>query len=96
MNKKAIILALALPVCAGVFAQGLHKEITVEQQIVPKKRDASRITVLPTVTLPPIQPVRLSFSDRVVTSRPASTITTLEPVAFGDKLYTSPYRGYVA
>lgn len=96
MNKKAIILALALPVCAGVFAQGLHKEITVEQQIVPKKRDASRITVLPTVTLPPIQPVRLTFSDRVVTSRPASTITTLEPVAFGDKLYTSPYRGYVA
>lgn len=96
MNTRTIILALGLSACAGMSAQGLHKEITVEQEIVPQKRDASRITVLPTVTLPPIQPARLSFSDRVVTTRVPNAITTLEPVAFGDKLYTSPYRGYVA
>ena len=96
MNTRTIILALGLSVCAGMSAQGLHKEITVEQEIVPQKRDASRITVLPTVSLPPIQPARLSFSDRVVTTRVPNSITTLEPIAFGDKLYTSPYRGYVA
>lgn len=96
MNKRIIILALGLTLCAGVFAQGLHKEITVEQQIVPKKREASRIKVLPTLSLPAIQPVKLNFSDRVITARVPNAITTLEPIAFGDKLYTSPYKGYVA
>jgi len=96
MDKRTIILAFGLSLCTGAFAQGLHKEITVEQEIVPQKRDASRITVLPTVTLPTIQPARLNYSDRVVTSRVPNAITTLEPIAFGDKLYTSPYKGYVA
>jgi len=96
MNKRIMIFTLGLSVCTGIFAQGLHKEITVEQQIVPEKREASRITVLPTVTLPAIHPARLSFSDRVVTTRVPNSITPLEPIAFGDKLYTSPYRGYVS
>lgn len=96
MNKRIFILALGLTIGMSAFSQGLHKEITVDQQIVPKKRDASRITVLPTLNLPPLQPARLSFSERVVTTRVPNSITTLEPVAFGDKLYTSPYRGYVA
>ena len=86
MNKRIIILALGLTLCAGVFAQGLHKEITVEQQIVPKKREASRIKVLPTLSLPAIQPVKLNFSDRVITARVPNAITTLEPIAFGAKL----------
>ncbi len=51
-------LALAMP---GVStAQDLHKEITVEQEIVPAKRDASRIMVHPALTLPPLQASSLS------------------------------------
>lgn len=96
MTKRNFIFTLAILASSAMMGQGLHKEITVEQEIVPLKRDASRITVLPTVSLPAITPARLSFSDRVVTTQVPNTITTLEPVAYGDNLYSSPYRGYVA
>lgn len=96
MNKRIITLALGLSFIAGMSAQGLHKEITVEQEIVPQKRDASRISVLPTISLPAIQPAKLNFSDRVITARVPGAITTLEPVSYGDQLYMSPYKGYVA
>lgn len=95
MNKRTTIIATGLALCIQTFAQGLHKEINVEQEIVPVKREASRITVLPTLNLPPINRPQLSFSDRVVTARVPNSISTLDPVAFGDKLYTSPYRGYL-
>lgn len=86
-------LALAMP---GVSAaQDLHKEITVEQEIVPARRDASRIMVHPAISLPPLQASSLTFSDRTVTTEVPNTITILDPVAWGDRLYASPYRGYV-
>ena len=97
MTRRYIIplcaLALAMP---GVLkAQDLHKEITVEQEIIPAKRDASRIMVHPALTLPPLRESALSFSDRTVTTDVPNSISILDPVAWGDKLYASPYRGYV-
>ena len=95
MKKIALIasvFALFSPGCP--WAQDLHKDINVEQAITPTKRDASRISILPTVTLPPIQAATLNYSNKVVTTRVPNSFTTLDPVAWGDKLYTSPYRGY--
>ena len=90
----SVSLGLILPLCT--FAQGLHKEINVEQKIEPVKREAARINLLPSLQLPPVARPQLSFSDRVVTAHVPNTINTLDPVAFGDRLYVSPYRGYVA
>lgn len=95
MKKIALIasvFALFSPGCP--WAQDLHKDINVEQAITPTKRDASRISILPTVTLPPIQAATLNYSNKVVTTRVPNSFTTLDPVAWGDKLYTSPYCGY--
>lgn len=95
MNIRTAILALGLGVATLASAQGLHKEINVDQKIEPVKRDASRINVLPTLQLPAVSRPQLSFSDRVVTTRVPNAITTLAPMAYGDKLYESSYRGYV-
>lgn len=95
MNIRTAILALGLSAGLIASAQGLHKEINVDQKIEPVKRDASRINVLPTLQLPAVSRPQLAFSDRVVTARVPNTIPTLAPMAYGDKLYESPYRGYV-
>ena len=96
MNTRSIIFSICLAIGAPLFGQGLHKEINVEQEIVPVKRDAARITILPTLQLPPVSRPQLAFSNRVVTTRVPNSITTLEPVAYGENLFSSPYRGYVA
>lgn len=88
----ASVFALFSPGCP--WAQDLHKDITVEQAVTPAKREASRITVLPTVQLTPVKAASLNYSSKVVTTNVPNTFTTLDPVAWGDKLYTSPYRGY--
>lgn len=96
MKLRNIFLPLiAFAVPAWLSAQDLHKEITVEQEIVPAKRDASRIMVHPAVKLPPLKSSQLSFSDRTVTTGVPNSITILDPVAWGDRLYSSPWRGYV-
>lgn len=93
--RIAFISLCAAVATLGASAQGLHKEINVDSRIDPVKRDASRINVLPTLQLPPLSREQLTFSDRTVTSRLADTSPVLAPVAYGDKLYHSPYRGYV-
>lgn len=95
MNIRTAILALGLASGILASAQGLHKEINVEQEIVPVKRDASRINILPTLRLPAVSRPQLAFSDRVVTTRVPNAISTLAPMAYGNRLYESPYRGYV-
>lgn len=100
MNRKLFITTLfaslaslsALPSAA----QELHKEITVEQEIVPTKRDASRMNVLPTVSLPAVQVPALQYSSRAVTSNVPAALTVLEPVGWGDRLFVpdSTSRGY--
>lgn len=95
MKKIAILSSLfALGFSGSVWAQELHKDITVEQEITPSRREASRIAVLPSVSLSPVKASTLSYSNKVVTTRVPNTFTMLDPVAWGDKIYTSPYRGY--
>lgn len=48
MKKTAILSSLfALLFSGSVMGQELHKDITVEQEITPSRREASRIAVLP-------------------------------------------------
>lgn len=89
----ASVFALFFPGCP--WAQELHKDIDVEQAITPAKREAARIPILPTVKLSPVKASTLSYSSKVVTTRVPNTFSTLDPVAWGDKIYVSPYRGYL-
>lgn len=94
MKKLSIIISLlALPTLLA--AQGLHKDIDVEQSITPVKRDASRINVLPTVSLPLLSRPQLSYSDWAGEVRVNPQIRVLDPVAWNPRPYGASSRGYV-
>lgn len=98
--KKSFIHLLLLSLLSSVFplsasAQGLHKDIDVEQAVTPEKRDAARIAVLPTVRLSPVTAPKLSYSSKVVSTSVPASFSVLDPVAWGDKTCSDPYRGYV-
>lgn len=94
MKKLSTTLALlVLPVV--MMAQGLHKDIDVESSVTPSKREATRISVLPSVSLPPLKPLQLSFSDQVYTTRVPSLISVLDPVAWNPRPFGADSRGYL-
>ena len=94
MKLRIISAALILAASLGASAQSLEQEITVEHEAVPEYRDVTRPYYAPAIKLPTITPKRLGYSARPVSISIPGTISTLEPAAFADTLYTSPYRGY--
>lgn len=96
MKSRISLLPLFILSTASVSAQGLHQQIKVEREIIPVKREASRLNILPQLQLSPLPPTQLNYSDKVITANVPNTFTMLAPVAWGEKLYTSPYRGYLA
>ena len=95
MKRISIISSIfALLGAAPAIGQELHKDITVEQRVNPSHRDAARIGVLPTVSLPPVKTAELTYSNKVVTTNVPNTYTMLDPVSWGESLFTSQYRGY--
>ncbi|MCH5325685.1 MAG: hypothetical protein J1E29_00605, partial [Duncaniella sp.] len=99
--RRYIIPILLLPI-ASLFAAAqtprngtLHKDIEVEQQTAPTRRDAARISVLPEVTLPALAKKQLLFSDRVVTAPVPNVASSLAPVAWTDPEAFTSQRGYV-
>lgn len=97
MRLRYITLGLAAALgMAAASAQSLKKEITVEHDIVPEKREATRLNIMPTLNLSPISATRLNYSERTLSSRIPGALTTLGPAAVDDGLYMSPYRGYAS
>lgn len=96
MTLRYITLALASALALSASAQSLTKEITVEHEIIPEQREATRLNFMPSINLSPITATRLSYSERVASSRIASALTILEPAAFDDAIYVSPFKGYAA
>lgn len=95
MKRISIISSIfALLGAAPAIGQELHKDITVEQRVNPSHRDAARIGVLPTVSLSPVKTAELTYSNKVVTTNVPNTYTMLDPVSWGESLFTSQYRGY--
>ena len=58
------ILGAALAMPGAMTADDLNKEITVEKDIVPQEREASRLNRLPQLSLSPVQAKKLSWTDR--------------------------------
>ncbi len=94
--KHLIISLAALSAAASLGAQSLNKEITVERDIVPDRREATRLGFTPAVTLRPLTMRQLTYSRNSVTAPVTPAVTVLDPAAYADSIYTSPYDGYAA
>lgn len=97
MKNKIYAAALtAVLIPAGAMAQEqLSKEITVEREIVPEVRAASRLDLYPRqLTFTP-QNRSLGFSDGSVRAEVNPGIAMLEPAATEPAAAPTPYRGYL-
>ncbi len=94
--KSQYIAAIFLT--ASAYAAGeeqLSKEITVEREIVPEVRAASRLNLYPRAIPYKPQGKSLNLSEPENTVPVPATITTLEPAATEPAVEPAPWRGYV-
>ena len=89
----SLAVALATAGIAGA-ADDLTKEITVEKDIVPQEREASRLNRTPSLSLPKIDMKRLRWSDTAVPAPVTNSISLLPPASYASTMARSPYRGY--
>jgi len=94
--KQHIAAALAtLAVVPGVAQEQLSKEITIEREIVPEVRAASRLDLYPRqLNFAPLTK-GLEISDVSVRTAITPGIATLEPAATEPAAEPTPYRGYL-
>lgn len=90
----SLAVALATAGIAGA-ADDLTKEITVEKDIVPQEREASRLNRTPSLSLPKIDMKRLRWSDTAVPAPVTNSISLLPPASYASTMARSPYRGYL-
>jgi len=83
-----------LGMSAAAAAQDLNSEITVSHEVVPEERAATRLRVLPTLTLPSVTPGKLSAATGVSSAELNPAIVTLEPADYANTLTHTPWRGY--
>lgn len=94
--RRTLLMAAALTAAAAT-AQNMSTQIVVERQIEPEYRQAVRPTgISPVALVPTVNAPRLSSAPYSALARLNSTMAFLEPAAWGDTLYTSPYRGYMS
>lgn len=86
---------LAALVALNASGQSLSKEITVDKDVVPQEREASRMVLTPKLVLPAIQQKSLRWSDRGVAAPVSPSVAILPPAAYASSITPSPYRGYV-
>lgn len=91
----ALTAVLTATVLSGA-AQDLHTEVEVRYNETPQLREIDKIGMTPTISLPPERSVRMPYSTADVRVGVPGSITILEPAAYADTIYTSPYRGYAA
>lgn len=91
--KKTALLAILLPLLAN--GEELEKEITIEREIVPELRAATRLNIYPSLQRPDLRPVELSFRDFAQWSALTPMLSPYEPAYTGAAVEQSPWRGYV-
>ena len=94
--KKYISSILALGVATLAGAQGLNKEITIEKEIVPEQRAATRLPVTHSLITPKVTQTIPTFSSNGVNAGISPELQLLDPAATADTLTPSPYRGYAS
>ena len=94
MKRNTLLGIVLLP--ASLLAQGLHQDIDLKHEIVPIPREATKLGITAPIRLDHIPNVRLALSERAVATDVPPEISFLQPAAYADTLYTSPYLGYAA
>ena len=96
-QSKNIVVALAATAVATLpaAAQGLSKEITIDKDVVPQERAASRLPVLPSLIEVKPEGTELQFSFSGIPARLAPYAGWLAPARVGDAVSVSDWRGYV-
>lgn len=94
MNRYIYPLMLAAMIPAAGKSQELNSEITVTHQVVPEEQAATRLRLLPTVSLPKVSPGRLAMASSATKADLSPEILTLEPSKWATELLRSKQRGY--
>ena len=79
----------------SLSAQDLTKEITIEKEIVPEHRSATKLDAVPKSVSRTMTKKTPAFKERHTASEIQANIATLEPASCGDTLSDTKYRGYV-
>lgn len=95
MNKYITLSILAFS-ALNIHAQDLNSEITITHQVVPEEQAATRMRLMPKISLPSIQTGRLQPVNSTTFSKLSPFINTLEPAPYLTSLSTYPYKGYAA
>lgn len=97
IKVRNIIIAFILGILPEiVFSQTLSKEITVERDIIPEHKDATRLGFTPKISLPPVKIGSIQYSSAGITAKVPSVINVLDPAAYGDSIGVYSWNGYVS
>lgn len=94
MNKRNLILIFAHLLPAIALAQDLNTQITVDHEVVPEERAATRLRILPQLSLPKIDVTRLPVASRFVQAELSPFINPLGPTDYLAQQRVYPWRGY--
>lgn len=94
MNRKYYSIAFAILLASNVNAQDLKTEISVSHEIIPEERSATRLRILPSITLPTINPGRLASASSFYPSAITPSFNILEPADYLLNVKRSPFKGY--
>ncbi|MBD5373534.1 MAG: TonB-dependent receptor [Bacteroides sp.] len=94
--KRYILPAMIFALGVSATAQNLNTEITVTHQIVPEEQAATRLRLLPEISLPTVSQGRLPMSATTNWAELTPLIRTLEPAPWACSLPRSNQKGYAA
>lgn len=99
MIKTALRTAIAAIIATTALtanAQDLQTEVDIRYEETPELKSFNKLAINPTVKLPTEKMSALPYSTRSINIKMPGNISILEPAAFADTIYSSPFRGYAA
>ncbi len=94
MMKQKFISYIFTIISLPAFAQNLNTEITVNHEVVPEERAATRLRMLPQLSLPKVEAGRLPVASRFVPTQISPFINPLDATGYLDQSPVYPWRGY--
>lgn len=94
--KYTLVSALALTATSLRAQDDISTQVNVKYDEAPQLMELNKLPLNPTLSAPTAGKSSLPYASRLSPVSLPNTIATLEPAAYGDTLYVSPFRGYAA